>query len=406
MHLRLTGRRDGLLLAGLAVALITVFDRTISRLLEIATAVETSYGVRLLPALVVLAVIFILHLHAKRQESRAEAAAAALTARIAEERLTELERLHAFGRQLAGALTIDAIHAALWRHLPVLVGDRDSWLVVWQHDRTELLMDSTGGAADRFDGTARRLLEGWLAGEATDTVHRVDGDCCFVLVAAGHPIGVLGVSERSAGMPPNIERMVAAATALAGASIRNVQLFQELRETSVTDALTGCVNRARFLEMMRTEMRRARRTGSPLSLLMIDLDGFKQVNDEDGHLAGDAALALVGRRLKELLRVSDVRCRYGGDEFLLLLPDTPVKGALHVAEVLRREIEQLAIRPSSSAVTVTASVGVAPAFSGEIDPVYCIQRADRALYAAKREGRNQVSVAPDEPEVARLARPA
>ena len=177
--------------------------------------------------------------------------------------------------------------------------------------------------------------------------------------------------------------MVAAATALAAASIRNVQLFQELRDTAVTDSLTGCVNRARFLDMMGAELRRARRTGSPLSLLMLDLDGFKQVNDEDGHLAGDAALVLVARRLKELLRVSDVRCRYGGDEFLLLLPDTPLKGAFHVAEILRREIEVLGVRSSSSAVSVTASVGVAATFPGEIDPVYCIQRADRALYSAE-----------------------
>jgi diguanylate cyclase (GGDEF)-like protein len=406
MHVRLTGRRDGLLLAGLAVALITVFDRTISRLLEIASAVESSYGVRLLPALVVLGAIFVLNLHAKRQESKLEAAAAALTARIAEERLAELERLHAFGRQLAGALSLEAIQGAIWRHLPALAGERDTWLVVWNRERTEVLLDSASGPADRLDETARKLLEAWRAGESTDTLRRVPGDCCFVLVAGGHAIGVLGVSERGGDVPPSVERMVAAATALVAVSIRNVQLFQELRETAFTDALTGCVNRTRFMDAMGAELRRTRRTGSPLALLMLDLDGFKQINDEDGHLAGDAALAVVGRRLKELLRVSDVRCRYGGDEFLVLLPDTPLKGALHVAEVLRREIEELAIRAKGSGQVVTASVGVAPASPGEIDPVYCIQRADRALYAAKHQGRNRVAAAEPETTSDRLARSA
>jgi diguanylate cyclase (GGDEF)-like protein len=116
------------------------------------------------------------------------------------------------------------------------------------------------------------------------------------------------------------------------------------------------------------------------------------VNDQDGHLAGDAALAAIGRRMKELLRHSDVRCRYGGDEFLIMLPDTALPGALHVGDVLRREIEALAIRASARDSIVTASVGVAAAIPGEIDPVFCIQRADRGLYAAKRAGRNRVAV--------------
>jgi diguanylate cyclase (GGDEF)-like protein len=146
-----------------------------------------------------------------------------------------------------------------------------------------------------------------------------------------------------------------------------------------------------------------------LSLLIIDLDGFKQLNDRDGHLAGDAALAAIGKRTKELLRHSDVRCRYGGDEFLILLADTAITGALHVAEVLRREIEALDLRPSGRQVAVTASIGVATAIQGEIDPTACIQRADRALYAAKHAGGNRVAVEEAPVEVSAtfgLAKPA
>jgi diguanylate cyclase (GGDEF)-like protein len=410
MVVRLSGRRDGLLLAGLAVALITVFDRSIGWLLEVAHDVEVSYGVRLLPALVVLTAIFIAHLHAKRQESRAEAAAAALATRIAQERLRELERLHLLGRQLAGALSMDAILGALWRHLPTMTEERDAWVAIWNRDRVDVLVDTIGHAPERLEERTRHLLDEWRSSDGVQTARRDGDDCCFLLVVAGDPIGVLGVTERQLPVGANTERVLAAASALIAVTIRNVQLFHELHETAVTDSLTACVNRAHFLEVMTAELRRSRRTGSPISLIMIDLDGFKHVNDQDGHLAGDAALAAIGRRLKELLRHSDVRCRYGGDEFLIMLPDTSLKGALHVAEVLRREIEALAIQPSAREAVVTASVGVAAAIPGEVDPVFCIQRADRGLYAAKRAGRNRVAAheaesapADDEPTLAKSA---
>ncbi len=392
MVVRLTDRRDGLLLAGLAIALLTVFDRSIGWLLEAAHEVEVSYGVRLLPALVVLTAIFMAHQHAKRQESRAHAAAAVLTARIAEERLQELEGLHLLGRHLAGALTMDAIRAALWRHLPNMTQERDVWVAVWDGDHADVLVDTVGRKPADLGELTRRLLDKWRSGDLVDTARRDGEDCCFLLVVGGTPIGVLGVTDRDRQVSANTERVLAAASAVIAVTIRNVQLFCELHETAVTDSLTGCANRAHFLEVMTAELRRARRTGSPLSLLMLDLDGFKQVNDQDGHLAGDAALVAVGRRIKELLRHSDVRCRYGGDEFLILLADTPVHGALHVAEVLRREIEALGIRPSMRPAVLSASVGVAAALPGEIDPLQCIQRADLGLYAAKRAGGNRVTV--------------
>jgi diguanylate cyclase (GGDEF)-like protein len=270
--------------------------------------------------------------------------------------------------------------------------DRDAWVAIWNKDRVQVLMDGAGLAPEKRAEPTREVLDRWRSAEQIKSAERVGEDRCFPLIVGGFPIGVLAVAER----PPlgdNTERVLAAASALVAVSIRNVQLFEELRDTAVTDSLTGCVNRAHFLETMTAELRRTRRTGSPLSLLMIDLDGFKQVNDVDGHLAGDAALAAVGRRTKELLRHSDVRCRYGGDEFLILLADTPVTGALHVAEVLRREIETLGIQPSGREKPVTASVGVAAAIPGEIDPGMCIMRADRSLYSAKRAGGNRVAYA-------------
>jgi diguanylate cyclase (GGDEF)-like protein len=204
----------------------------------------------------------------------------------------------------------------------------------------------TAGRAERSESHTRQLLEQWRNDGTEISTRRLGDDCCFPLVVAGQAIGVLGVSEQQRTLTANAESVLTAAAALMAAAVRTAQLLTELRETAVIDPLTGCVNRAHFIQAMTAELRRTRRTGSPLSVLMVDLDRFKQLNDRHGHLSGDAALAAFARRTKELLRHSDVRCRYGGDEFLILLADTAITGALHVAEVLRREIEALDLRPS------------------------------------------------------------
>jgi two-component system, cell cycle response regulator len=133
----------------------------------------------------------------------------------------------------------------------------------------------------------------------------------------------------------------------------------------------------------------------PVSLIMFDLDHFKDVNDRYGHLCGDAVLANVGRRMKDVLRGSDLKCRYGGEEFLVLLPETPLHGARRVAETLRREIAERPIPWAGEALTVTASFGLTQALPGEISIQSVVARADAALYRAKEEGRNCVRIASD-----------
>jgi hypothetical protein len=249
MHVRLTGRRDGLLFAGLAIALITTFDRSIGWLFAVVQDVEVSYGVRLLPALVVLTAIFIAHLYIKREDSKAETRAAELTARLAQERLRELEELHGLAEQLATALSTDAIKAALWRHLPHMTHERDAWVTLWIRDRVEILFDTVGNA-DQLETRTRQLLERWRNAGTADTSGRLDEQCCFPLVVAGQPIGVLGISERKHAMTATTESVLTAASALLAAAVRTVQLLTELRETAVIDSLTGCVNRAHFVQAM------------------------------------------------------------------------------------------------------------------------------------------------------------
>jgi diguanylate cyclase (GGDEF)-like protein len=123
---------------------------------------------------------------------------------------------------------------------------------------------------------------------------------------------------------------------------------------------------------------------------MFDLDEFKAINDTYGHLAGDAVLVAIGTRMRAVLRGSDLKCRYGGEEFLIVLPETPLGGAQRVAESLRREIESNPVMWGEKEIRVTASFGVASNLHGEIDAVAVVGRADAALYAAKDHGRNRV----------------
>jgi diguanylate cyclase (GGDEF)-like protein len=119
------------------------------------------------------------------------------------------------------------------------------------------------------------------------------------------------------------------------------------------------------------------------------------VNDRYGHLCGDAVLATVGRRMRDVLRGSDLKCRYGGDEFLVLLPETPLNGARRVAETLRREIAERPIPWAGEALAVTASFGLTQAMPGEINIQSIVARADSALYRAKEAGKNCVAAASD-----------
>jgi diguanylate cyclase (GGDEF)-like protein len=161
---------------------------------------------------------------------------------------------------------------------------------------------------------------------------------------------------------------------------------EELLRLSTTDPLTGAWNR-RYLEgVLETEVSRAMRYGQPLTLIMLDIDGFKLVNDAFGHLQGDAVLVEIVRRLQKRLRSEDVLCRWGGEEFLILTPHGRLQGAQILAEELRQVI---ATTPFVGVGQVTASLGIA-----EFDPERTLDnwllRADEALYAAKEAGKNLV----------------
>jgi diguanylate cyclase (GGDEF)-like protein len=389
--MRLFGRNDLLLAAGLTVALIVVFSAPVAQLLDYARDIETVQGLQLLPALAILGFVFVVHQLWKRQEMRAQSLAADAQVREATARAADLTRLVGLGQALARTLDADSIRVAATAQLPLLLPGRQIWAMLrtgtaWQ--TMVVIGDST--AQERETAAAQALDSARSTGEAAH------GYECFPMIVADVTIGVLAVSVEPT-FTPHQRSIVVTAAALLAVSLKNAELFREVRETSVRDSLTGCFTRAHAMDMLDAELRRARRSETPLSLVMFDLDRFKSINDSYGHLCGDAVLTAVGTRLKSVLRGGDMKCRYGGEEFLILLPDTPLVGAKRVAEAIRRDLEEHPVRWRDEMVTVTASFGVSEVRPGEVDALTTVARADEALYLAKQGGRNCVRTPDDFP---------
>lgn len=172
-------------------------------------------------------------------------------------------------------------------------------------------------------------------------------------------------------------------------ALREKERQDLLEKWATTDPLTGLMNRRHFFELADRELEQTRRSSRQLSFIMLDIDHFKQVNDNYGHLVGDAALILLAELLKKQLRKVDFCGRYGGEEFVLCLPDTHMQGALEVAERIRKDVLTLKI-DSLENKTISMSISLGIAENNEDKNVEDIlKRADKALYAAKHTGRNQ-----------------
>jgi two-component system, cell cycle response regulator len=215
------------------------------------------------------------------------------------------------------------------------------------------------------------------------------------LIRGERAIGVLALYGRS--LPePFAEQDVATLASFAGqasVAIENVLLHEEAQRLSITDGLTGVWNR-RYLQMMLvTEIERSQRFGRPLSVLLVDLDRFKRINDDHGHLVGDAVLVEVAQRMVRSVRSQiDSVARFGGEEFLLVLPETPPRGAHVVAEKIREAVskEDIVVDEDTPPLRVTVSIGIAsvPADGATTDDL--LRAADDAMYLAKEKGRDRI----------------
>ncbi|MEN4012146.1 MAG: sensor domain-containing diguanylate cyclase [Bellilinea sp.] len=213
------------------------------------------------------------------------------------------------------------------------------------------------------------------------------------LLGHGQLIGYLSIYSASSGLYGGNETDLAQTFANEAAiAIENARLFQQVMQFAITDSLTGFYNRRYFYELAEIELRRSRRYRSDLSLMMIDIDFFKQVNDRLGHTMGDQVLVQLSECLRAQIRDSDSIGRYGGEEFVILMPETNLNQAAEAAERLRRAIEICSTIVDHSEVQVTISLGIAQMDEtcANIDDLF--RRADRALYHAKQTGRNRVCV--------------
>lgn len=388
--MRLITRRDTSLAVTLVVGTLIVFERPFRSVLDLIHDLESRWRIDLLPALTLLTVVFVFHQYAKRVQAKAEVAALGQQVSTTRARTEELERLLNFGQALANALDRQSLEQMLWRSLPSFIEQRECSVLARHSSGSEFLVRDERMMMRHSVGSLETLV---AQAEVQGVAHaaavgaEAHGDIMFPMVAAGSIVGAIIVRNQPA-LTHQQRLALGAAGALIAVATRNARLLHDARQSGVNDPLTNCVTRAHGLEVLDRELRRARRTRRPVSVIMFDVDRFKQINDQHGHLRGDAVLASVGEQLNNILRSTDVRCRYGGDEFLLILPDTPILGAQQVAECLRRQIGEQT-RLDSEEMRVSVSLGVASALPDELDVTAIIGRADDALYRAKRGGRNR-----------------
>ncbi len=177
-------------------------------------------------------------------------------------------------------------------------------------------------------------------------------------------------------------------------ALSNIRLRENLRQQTIRDALTGLYNRRFLEESLNREMARCKRNGAIFSVLMMDVDHFKRFNDTHGHDAGDSVLRTVGRVLQESSREGDIACRFGGEEFVIVLPDTDREGAATRAGRILAAVRDLHVTHNGKALgSITASIGLAMHPQNGETVKALIQSADKALYAAKGAGRDRIVVA-------------
>jgi diguanylate cyclase (GGDEF)-like protein len=179
--------------------------------------------------------------------------------------------------------------------------------------------------------------------------------------------------------------------------IKNYQLYEKQKELATIDGMTGLYNHRFFQEALGREVSRSQRYGAMVSLLYMDIDHFKLFNDKYGHQVGDEVLKIVARTIRRNLRDSDVPCRYGGEELVAILPDTPLEGAAAAGEKIRKAVESLRLPVNDQSVKITISAGAAMYPLNATDKQTLIEAADGALYQAKQGGRNQVRLSNVDP---------
>ncbi|HJK96521.1 MAG TPA: sensor domain-containing diguanylate cyclase, partial [Polyangiaceae bacterium LLY-WYZ-14_1] len=326
----------------------------------------------------------------------------------------QLEVLAEMGELLQTARNVDEFYVVADRYVRRLFPERRGFLAILETARDRAKVAVAWGAGDIGLGEPGRLPadDCWAMRQGRPHICQPRPDAlfcphsdsevplataCVPLSAQGDLVGVFHVASRLAEDLRDVWPLVRMAKATAKSielSLNNLSLRERLREQAFRDPLTDLYNRRYMEDALQREIHRARRSRGPVSMLVVDVDHFKRLNDSRGHDAGDEVLRRLGEILASAVRDSDIACRFGGEEFALVLPDCAARVAARKAERIRGRIEEMVVAYGDDRISgVTVSIGVATTggddgWSGRD----LFRAADRALYAAKRAGRNQVIV--------------
>jgi len=285
------------------------------------------------------------------------------------------QRVLAFALDLRSSLTNGQLHETIANKLPAVLGVEQLWI-------------------ETTIGGRRKVIASPIAGEGT-AVHpliEAPGEwATFPLTSTDGPVGVIGVPAGPGQLTPAARRAVASLAPLLGDSLQTAHTIAQLRELSTIDSVTGCSTRPDGLERLRAELKRAHRANQQVAVLMLDLDYFKSINDRYGHPIGDEVLCKVAKVLLESSRKSDSVARYGGDEFVIMLPETTLRGAEEASRRIRAKLEAVSFERAPD-LHCTVSLGAAEA-SAQMDVDAWVRQADDALYRAKLAGRNRFEAA-------------
>jgi diguanylate cyclase (GGDEF)-like protein len=206
-------------------------------------------------------------------------------------------------------------------------------------------------------------------------------------------VGVLNLADKMDGgqFDSGDIALIELFSQLVGASIGNIKLFEKIQRQATTDGLTGLVNHKTFYEILEKELWRSRRYGGRISLIMVDIDNLKNINDAYGHRAGDKAIREISRRIKECVRQIDTAARYGGDEFAVILLNSSIEDAIIVAQRMVDAVASSQTTWQKEQIPLSISVGLGQ-YDAETTPEDITSRSDQALYMAKQAGKNTVRI--------------
>jgi len=213
------------------------------------------------------------------------------------------------------------------------------------------------------------------------------------LICQDRVVGVLNLADKkdSDGFTCEDVALIELFSQLAGSSIGNIKMFERMQRQATTDGLTGLANHRAFYDILEKELWRSRRYGGEISLIMVDIDNLKKINDVYGHRVGDKVIKEISRKIKTCIRQIDTAARYGGDEFAVILPNTALAEATVVAERMVDMVSSSPITWEKGQIALSISVGLGQ-YEGDISPEDITNRSDQALYSAKEAGKNTVRI--------------